>query len=534
MTEPDNGNKYCILVVEDDESLRELIGSTISKSGYSILYVSDGTAALARVAAGGVDALLIDQNLPDMSGREIIESLNAQNNSVPFIVMTGQGDERLAVEMMRLGATDYLVKDMDFLDMLPVAVERLFKSIATERALRESDEDREKLREQLYQTRKMEAIGQLAGGIAHDFNNLLGGIIGGAELLNLEPLSENGRQMLDLILNAAERAADLTDKLLAFSRKRVHSRSTVDCFQIINETVDLLKHTIDRNISIAIESCTDVSTITGDPSQLQNSLMNIGINAAQAMPDGGVLKFKLDSITLDNEYCAVSPFALKPGLFVDIAISDTGCGMTPDIMSHIFEPFFTTKEQGKGTGLGLSAVYGTVQDHGGAITVHSEVGVGTVFHLYLPTSSELPQEVMTEKNCPTGAGTILVIDDDELIRCTASALLQSLGYAVMLAENGVEGVEKFKHMQSSIDLVILDMIMPELGGKEAFIKLREINPGIPVVIASGFSNPEEMQSLKEKGVFSFLPKPFKKIELAEIVDNALRGKKNASEERYDQ
>jgi signal transduction histidine kinase len=526
MTEPENRDKYCILIVEDDESLRELIQSTIAKSGYSTLSVSDGASAITRVAAGGIDALLLDQNLPDMSGREIIESLGVNNVSMPFIVMTGQGDERLAVEMMRLGATDYLVKDMDFLDMLPVAVDRLFKSIATERALRESDADREKLKEQLYQTRKMEAIGQLAGGIAHDFNNLLGGIIGGAELLNLEPLSENGRQMLDLILKAAERAADLTDKLLAFSRKRVHSSSTVDCFKIINETVELLKHTIDRNISITIESCSNITMITGDASQLQNSLMNIGINAAHAMPNGGVLRFQLDSIALNDEYCTASPFALKPGLFVDIAISDTGCGMTPDVLSRIFEPFFTTKEQGKGTGLGLSAVYGTVQDHGGAITVYSEVGVGTVFHLYLPTSSELPEEDLTKKSCPTGSGTILVIDDDELIRCTASALLQSLGYSVILAENGIEGVEKFKEMQSSINLVILDMIMPEMGGKEAFIMLREINPGIPVVIASGFSKPEEMLSLKEQGVFSFLPKPFKKMELADIVYNVLHSKRS--------
>jgi signal transduction histidine kinase len=525
MTKPENRKNYCILIVEDDESLGDLIKSSITKSGYSIQSVSDGTTAIARVVAGGVDALLLDQNLPDMSGREIVESLRANDIPIPFIVMTGQGDERLAVEMMRLGATDYLVKDMEFLDMLPVAVDRLFKSIATERALRESDADREKLREQLYQTRKMEAIGQLAGGIAHDFNNLLGGIIGGAELLNLEPLSKNGRQMLDLILKAADRAADLTNKLLAFSRKRIHSSTTVDCFKIINETVELLKHTIDRNISIIVESCSSVTTITGDESQLQNCLMNIGINAAHAMPNGGILKFSLDSITLDDEYCSASPFTLKPGLFVDIAINDTGCGMPPDVLSRIFEPFFTTKEQGKGTGLGLSAVYGTVQDHGGAITVYSEVGVGTIFHLYLPTSSMTPEEDDTEKKCPTGTGTILIIDDDELIRCTASALLQSLGYSVILAENGIEGVDKFKEMQLSINLVILDMIMPEMSGKEAFVKLRDINPGIPVVIASGFSKPEEMFSLKEQGVFSFLPKPFKKMELAEIVYNVLYGKR---------
>ncbi len=526
MTEPENRAKFRILIVEDDECLREIIQSAITKSGYSTLGAANGAEAIAMVGAGGCDALLIDQNLPDMKGREIIESLAADGVALPFIVMTGQGDERLAVEMMRLGATDYLVKDMEFLDMLPVAVDRLFKSVATERALHESDADREKLREQLYQTRKMEAIGQLAGGIAHDFNNLLGGIIGGAELLHLESLSENGRQMLDLIIKAAERAASLTDKLLAFSRKRIHSNTAVDCLKIINETVELLKHTVDRNINIIVASSPNVPPINGDASQLQNSLMNIGINATHAMPKGGNLKFSLDTIKLDEEYCTASPFTIKPGLFVDISVSDTGCGMSPEVLSRIFEPFFTTKEQGKGTGLGLSAVYGTVQDHGGAITVYSEAGVGTVFHLYLPTSSEPVVECLINRNYPTGTGTILIIDDDELIRCTASALLQSLGYSIILAENGLEGVNKFKEMQLSIDLIILDMIMPEMGGKEAFTKLREINPKIPVVIASGFSKPEEMTSLKELGVFSFLPKPFNKMELAEIVHIALYGKRN--------
>jgi signal transduction histidine kinase len=526
MTEIEHKEKFFLLIVEDDDSLRELIVSTITKLGWSTQGVANGVSAVAAVTELKPDALLVDQNLPDMNGREIIRTLAGNGITIPFIIMTGQGDERLAVEMMKLGATDYLVKDMDFLDMLPVATERMFKSIATERALRESDADRERLREQLYQTRKMEAIGQLAGGIAHDFNNLLGGIIGGAELLNLEPLSDNGRQMLELILKAAERAADLTDKLLTFSRKRVHSSVSVDCFAIVNETVELLKHTIDRNINIVVESRSDVTIITGDASQLQNSLMNVSINAAHAMPNGGVLKFTLDTINLDNAYCSASPFTISPGLFVDIAISDTGCGMPPEVLSRIFEPFFTTKEQGKGTGLGLSAVYGTVQDHGGAITVYSEEGKGSVFHLYLPTSSELVPMETTQKPYPTGTGTILVIDDEELIRCTASALLQSLGYTVILAENGLDGVKKFKAMQSSIKLVILDMIMPEMGGAQAFGLLREINPDIPVVIASGFSKLEEIKSLKKQGVFTFMPKPFKKMELAEIVYDVLFGKGN--------
>jgi len=263
------------------------------------------------------------------------------------------------------------------------------------------------------------------------------------------------------------------------------------------------------------------SSIIGDDSLLQNAIMNIGINASHAMPNGGELTFTLENLELDEEYCASSPFEIKPGEFLEIAIRDTGCGMSPEIQSHIFEPFFTTKEAGKGTGLGMAAVYGTVQEHNGAITVYSEVGSGTVFRIYLPLTIETAEREMEKGNIPVGSGTILVIDDEELIRVTASAQLRSMGYRVILATNGFEGVETFTETNDEIDLVILDMIMPIMGGRETFTKLREIDPTIPVIIASGFAKEEDMAALKKEGVNGFLNKPFRRADLAEMVAGAI-------------
>ncbi len=378
---------------------------------------------------------------------------------------------------------------------------------------------KEKLNEQLHQSQKMEAVGQLAGGIAHDFNNALGGIVGAAELLKTGDLSPSEQEeYIELILTAGERAGDLTHKLLLFSRKGNKVSTVVDCVKIVNETVALLKHTINKNISVTMDSRAVQTSVVGDDSQLQNAIMNMAINASHAMPNGGELSFTLENLELDAEYCEISPFEIAPGEYLEIAIRDTGTGMTPEVQSRIFEPFFTTKEAGKGTGLGMSAVYGTVQEHNGAITVNSEVGTGTVFRIYFPVTTETVKREIERDTIVGGTGTILVIDDEELIRITASALLVNLGYKVILATNGLEGVTTFQEAKDEIDLVILDMIMPIMGGREAFLKLREIDPTIPVIIASGFAKEEDMSALKSQGVNGFLNKPFRRAELAEKVD----------------
>jgi PAS domain S-box-containing protein len=387
----------------------------------------------------------------------------------------------------------------------------------TRNALRQ----KELLTKQLHQSQKMDAIGQLAGGIAHDFNNALSGILNAAELIKRGKYSkEEQNEFLDLIISAADRAGDLTKKLLLFSRKGSKASSPIDIRAITEETVNLLSHVLNKNISLSVEKKADKTTIIGDDAQIQNALMNLAINAGHAMPEGGNLVFSLFNLELNEEYCKASPFSLEPGNYLEITIRDTGCGMTPEIQSHIFEPFYTTKEQGKGTGLGLSTVYGVVVDHNGAITVYSEPDRGTIFHLYFKTTGEKPI-LNKPKDIPTGSGTILIIEDEELIRITVRAILVSLGYKVIEAENGQVGIEKYKERYSEIDLIILDMIMPVMGGRQTFEKIRGIDKEIPVIISSGFSKEDEMQKIKEGNVAGFLHKPFHREEIAEIVSQIL-------------
>lgn len=387
---------------------------------------------------------------------------------------------------------------------------------------KESDEKEKKLTAQLHQSQKMEAVGQLAGGVAHDFNNALGVIMCSVELLKAGDLSKSEEtEYLEMIATAGTRAADLTSKLLAFSRQGIKTNTTVDCSKIISDTVALLGHTINKNISIKIENKAVQSHVIADYSMLQNAFMNMGINASHAMPNGGVLTFTIENIELDSDYCSSSSFDIKPGDYLKISVRDTGCGMTPETQSHIFEPFFTTKEAGKGTGLGLSAVFGTIQEYYGAITVYSEVNVGTIFHIYFPLASKITHEEKFHKEIIRGSGTILVIDDEYPIRLTASALLQSIGYKVLLASDGLTGVETFKKNLDEINLIILDMIMPVMGGREAFCKLRELKSDIPIIVSSGFAKEEDLNELKKQKVNGFLNKPFRKIDLAETIANIL-------------
>jgi len=309
--------------------------------------------------------------------------------------------------------------------------------------------------------------------------------------------------------------------LLTFSRQGAKVSTAVNCAKIVEDTAALLKHTINKNIAIHVENRATHTSVIGDDSLLQNAFMNMGINASHAMPNGGELTFTLENLELDAEYCEISPFEIIPGDYLEIAIRDTGTGMPPEVQSRIFEPFFTTKEQGKGTGLGMAAVYGTVQEHGGAIVVYSELGTGTVFHVYLPITTETVRREILAEPTVIGTGTVLVVDDEELIRITASALLRSMGYRVILATDGQEGVHTFLETKDEIDLIILDMIMPVMGGRETFTKLREIDPTIPVIIASGFAKEEDMAALKKEGVNGFLNKPFRRAELAEMVAGAM-------------
>jgi len=381
--------------------------------------------------------------------------------------------------------------------------------------------ERKKAQEELAQRRKMDAIGQLAGGVAHDFNNVLAGIIGAAQLLEIKAknLTKKDKGYIDIIISSSKRAAGLTSKLLAFGRKGKIMSTTINIHSVIKDTESILSKTIDKKIKIIVSNNAENYNVIGDNSGLQNAFLNLGINASHAMEQGGVLTFETKNVFLENFYCSASTFNLKPGEFIEIRISDTGTGISHENLQKIFDPFFTTKEAGKGTGLGLAAVYGMVQDHNGAINVYSEVGIGTVFHVYLPTTTEKTDMLQKQKPVLKGEGSILLVDDEEIIRITAKNMLEEIGYKVFLASNGLDAVDIYGKRSKEIDLVIMDMIMPEMNGSEAFFKMKEINQEVKVIISSGFTKDESLDTLRKEGLKGFIQKPFSIYELSTLLSS---------------
>ncbi len=387
---------------------------------------------------------------------------------------------------------------------------------------RDVTEERE-LQEQLFQDRKMETIGQLAGGVAHDFNNMIGGVLGAAELLKMQPDGEQSGKYIDMIINAGERAAGLTAKLLAFARKKTISSTPVDADLSLRSALELLERTIDPRIRIKRNLQTVGSRVVGDFTQLENVFLNLLLNAAQAMPNGGDLSVTTKLTELDSQYCHESPFAIEPGTYLEVEVRDTGCGIPAENMHHIFEPFFTTKGQGSGTGLGLAEVLGTVQSHQGEVSVVSESDSGAVFKVLLPISHA---EVVakTPALAPlSGTGKILVVDDEGVMRVTAAAILAELGYQVLTADNGSSAVELFRDHHDDIDLVLLDMVMPEMNGRDCFFQMQKIAPEVRIVLSSGFTHSEELADLRAHQLIGFIRKPYRAAVLSRVVAAALAG-----------
>jgi PAS domain S-box-containing protein len=390
----------------------------------------------------------------------------------------------------------------------------------------------QKLEDELRQSQKLESIGQLAGGIAHDFNNMLGAIMGSAELLLIHLKKDDLlKNYGETILSASEKAAELTHKLLAFSRKGKIKNEPVDVHKSIDNVITLLQRSIDRRIEIVFSKKAEQSVVMGDNTLIENAILNIGINSRDAMHEGGIIRIITDNIFLDAKFCEISPFKLNPGNYIEIKILDNGSGIPKDIQKKIFEPFFTTKEQGKGTGLGLSAVYGTVKEHSGMIKLESEVGEGTAFTILLPVvEDECETGISDERYTYKGEGMVLIVDDEKLIRESAANLLENMCYNVLTAENGKEGIEIFTKNRESISLVILDMIMPKMGGKETFLKLREINPSLTVILSSGYARDKAVQELLDSGAAGFIQKPYRSSELAYILMEI--DKKNRNSKKF--
>ena len=384
-----------------------------------------------------------------------------------------------------------------------------------------------KLEEQLRQTQKMDILGKLAGGVAHDFNNMLAGILGSAEMLGEKVAGDPGsNEYIEIIRNAASRAGELTRKLLVFSRKESAHKKILDAHAPIGSAISLLERSLDRKIRIVKKLNAAGHQILGDASLLLNVLMNLGINARDAMPDGGTLSFSSSNVQLEKEHCLTMPFECEPGRYIEITVADTGTGMPASVMDRMYEPFFTTKETGKGTGLGLSIVYAAVREHRGAISVHSRQGEGTTVKIYLPLVDASHITHGSEAAAPVrGGGRILAVDDEEMVRKLLRDMLTSIGYEVITAEDGIEALEVYRREGRGISLVILDMVMPRMDGMETLMRLREIDPSVKVLFSSGFNRGNEKSGGSTVMADGFIQKPYGLTELSRIVSEII-GKNN--------
>ncbi len=371
---------------------------------------------------------------------------------------------------------------------------------------------RKQLEEQLQQSQKMEAVGQLAGGVAHDFNNMLSGIMGSAEIIGKLSHDDKISELADVIIKAAETAGNLTKQLLSFSRKGRFKLKPLHLHQAIYNATDILERSFDRNIELRLNLDAENDTINGDLPLIENIIINMSLNARDAMPSGGLLLIQTDNQVIDNNnnFRNQNP----ENDYICLTITDTGTGIPDDIRKHIFEPFFTTKDIGKGTGLGLAAVYGAVKRHNGYIEVESEIGRGTKFLIYLPISA--PAQSSDSDIHPTseikGTGTILLIDDEDILRFVGEKMLTKLGYKVNTAVDGVDGITKFNEQRP--DLVLLDMVMPNMSSTECFYELRKIDPQIPIIAVSGFTPDDTINTLFDNGLAGFMEKPYKLNELS--------------------
>lgn len=395
--------------------------------------------------------------------------------------------------------------------------------------------ERKNLESQLRQAQKMEAIGTLAGGIAHDFNNLLQAINGYTQLL-LWGKSENepGHSELKEIEKAAGRAASLVRQLLAFSRKVAGQRRPLNLNQEVMDIEKVLKRTIPKMIELRVRPGKNLWAVQADPIQIEQIMLNLGSNAADAMPDGGSLTIQTKNVDLDEDFCR-NHLGATPGKYVLLTISDTGHGMDRETMQHIFEPFFTTKEIGKGNGLGLASVYGIVKSYGGYILCYSEVGQGSTFRIYLPAveQGEGDSADRVEVSPPKGGDeTILVVEDESSIRDFAAKILHRFGYHVILAKSGEEALELFASQRDDIDLVILDLGMPGMGGYACLHELLKLAPSVKVMIASGYAIDARMNEALQSGAAGYVGKPYQFRELLEKVRAILDGRKHHGKKEH--
>jgi len=626
-----------VLILEDDPKDAELTAATLRRAGYSLsLEVTDSREQFQqRLQQADHDVILADYNLGAWNAMDALHIVQMSGKDVPFVVVTGSLGDEAAVECIKQGADDYVLKDR--LHCLPMAVDRALrdkaqcaeaarlqeqirrakkewehivdtvpdpvlvtdKQFCIKRANRAAarvlglefsqligqscyqvvhgrDEpipecpfqrmlmtgkeecndfevprlgkvfdatatpfcdsgaqvqgcvevlrditERKRLEAQLRQSQKMEAVGQLAGGVAHDFNNLLTAILGYSDLL-LARLRDGDRlrKHVQEIKKAGERAASLTRQLLAFSRRQVLVPQVLDLNSVVGNVQKMLRRMIGEDIELATIPASDLGCVRADPGQMEQVIMNLAVNARDAMPEGGKLTIETANVELDESYTR-SQIDAMPGSYVMLTVADTGCGMNAETLSHIFEPFYTTKEEGKGTGLGLATVYGIVRQSGGHIAVSSDLGHGTTFKIYLPRVEEGVAPVVPGRaavQLPRGKETVLLVEDEAIVRDLVREVLQSSGYTVLVASTANEALRiGERHAPRPIHLMLTDVVMPEMDGPQLAARLARLFPQMKVLYMSGYAETAAARHSKLSLDAPYLAKPFAPEVLARKV-----------------
>jgi two-component system cell cycle sensor histidine kinase/response regulator CckA len=513
-----------LLHLEDNPVDAELITATLMEGNIPCQsqLVDTRQAFVAALKEGRIDLILADYSIPGFDGMTALILARQHCPDVPFLFVSATIGEELAIDAMHQGATDYVLKQR--LGRLVPSVQRALRELDDRAERKRAEEALRQSEKQFRQSQKMEAVGRLAGGIAHDFNNLLTIIMGYSQVL----LTELGPQhplrgKIEETLKAGERAATLIRQLLTFSRKQSLDPKILSLNTAVTSLESLLRRLIGEDIQFVSKLDPTNGRLRADQAQLEQVLVNLVVNARDAMPKGGTLTIETAQVELTRSpvYHLTS---LPPGPYVRLAVSDTGCGMDRMTQSHIFEPFFTTKGEGKGSGLGLSTVFGIVTQSGGAIDVTSRVGHGTRFDLYFPSvESDLLTTAPTQPlgQPQRGTETILLVEDEPSVRTLVRDELRKLGYRVVEAKNGVEACLLATQQAASLQLLLTDVVMPGMGGRELAQHLTVIKPDLRTLFISGYMDDVGIMAGQEEGTSSFLQKPFTPEVLGRAVRNLL-------------
>ena len=518
-----------ILILEDEPSDAELEQRLLKRAGldFAAVVVNTEEAFVRQLAAFHPEVILSDLSLPGYSGENALKLTKERYPHIPFIFLSGVLGDEAAVELLRQGATDYVLKDR------PARLAAVVR-----RAVGEAEEQaaRARLEAELVQARRLESLGQLAGGVAHDFNNLLGIISNYMAFIGEELAKEPAeihwpavRADLAEVETAVQRAAGLTRQLLVFGRREVLQPRVLNINDAITDIRHLLVHTLGEHIELATVLAADLGPVFADPRQIEHVLINLAVNSRDAMPTGGRLTIE----TANRELAAApaaGPVNLPPGNYISLQVSDTGTGIPDDVIDRVFEPFFSTKPTGEGTGLGLATVYGIITRAGGAVRVDSETGQGTTVTALLPSIEPTEHAQRPAGEPDRGAGTaVLLVEDEPAVREMTRRVLDRGGYHVLTAASG-PGAIAIAGQQSRIDVLLTDVIMPTMMGKEVADRVRALQPGVRVLFMSGYTHGAlSAQGILEPG-FSLIEKPFSAASLLTRLDEVLAQQETARPE----